>query len=68
MQVQSSGTSPASGYSTVQSTGRRPAESGAAQGGQQDGAVQANGGGSGGGNQPVQDPNATRGRNVNITA
>jgi hypothetical protein len=67
MQVQSSGTSPASGYSAVQSGGRRPGETGAAQGGQQDGGVQASGG-SGGGNQPVQDPNATRGRIVNITA
>jgi hypothetical protein len=68
MQVQSSGTSPASGYSAVQSGGRRPEETGAAQGGQQDGGVQASGGGSGGGNQPIQDPNATRGRIVNITA
>ena len=68
MQVQSSGTSPASGYSAVQSCGRRPGESAAGQGGQQDGGVQASGGGNGGGNQPVQDPNATRGRIVNITA
>jgi hypothetical protein len=68
MQIQSSGASPASGYSAVQSGGRRPGETGAAQGGQQDGGVQASGGGSGGGNQPVQDPNATRGRIVNITA
>ena len=69
MQVQSSGASPASGYSAVQSAGRRPGESAAGQGGQQDGAVQASGNGnSGGGNQPVQDPNATRGRIVNITA
>ena len=65
MQVQSSGTSPASGYPAVQSGGRRPGETGVAQGGQQDGSVQASGGG---GNQPVQDPNATRGRIVNITA
>ena len=67
MQVQSSGTSPASGYSAVQSAGRRPGESAAGQGGQQDQSVQASGG-NGGGNQPVQDPNATRGRIVNITA
>jgi hypothetical protein len=68
MQVQSSATSPASGYSAVQSGGRRPGESAPGQGSQQDGGVQASGGGSGGGNQPVQDPNATRGRIVNITA
>ena len=70
MQIQSSGAGPNSGYSAVQSGGRRPADSGAAQGAQQDGAVQAsgNGGGNGGGNQPVQDPGATRGRIINITA
>ncbi len=68
MQIQSSGASPASGYSAVQSAGRRPGESAAAQGGQQDAGIQATGGGNGGGNQPVQDPNATRGRIVNITA
>jgi hypothetical protein len=71
MQVQSSGTGPAAGYSAVQSGGRRPADGAASQGGQQDGGVQASGGnngGNGGGNQPVQDPNATRGRIVNITA
>jgi hypothetical protein len=70
MQVQSSGTSPASGYSAVQSAGRRPGESATAQSGQQDGGVQASSSGNGnsGGNQPVQDPNATRGRIVNITA
>ena len=67
MQIQSSGTSPASGYSAVQSAGRRPGESAAAQGGQQDAGVQATGGNDGG-NQPVQHPNATRGRIVNITA
>ena len=67
MQVQSSGASPVSGYSAVQSGGRRPGETGAAQSAQQDGGVQASGGGSGG-NQPVQDPNATRGRIVNISA
>jgi hypothetical protein len=66
MQIQSSGASPASGYSAVQSAGRRPGET-AAQGGQQDAGIQATGG-NGGGNQPVQDPNATRGRIVNITA
>jgi hypothetical protein len=66
MQIQSSGAGPNSGYSAVQSGGRRPADSGAAQGAQQDGAVQASG--NGGGNQPVQDPGATRGRIVNITA
>jgi hypothetical protein len=68
MQIQSSGASPALGYSAVQSAGRRPGESAAAQGGQQDTGVQATGGGNGGGNQPVQDSNATRGRIVNITA
>ena len=68
MQVHSSATSPASGYSPVQSGGRPPGESVAAQAGQQDGGVQASGGGNGGENQPVQDPNATRGRIVNITA
>jgi hypothetical protein len=68
MQIQSSGAGSASGYSAVQPGGRRPSES-AAQGGQQDGAVQASGGNAGGsGNQPVQDPGATRGRIVNITA
>jgi hypothetical protein len=67
MQVQSSATGLASGYSAVQSGGRRPGESAAGQGGQQDGGAQASGG-SGGGNQPVQDPDATRGRIVNITA
>ena len=66
MQVQSSATGPAPGYSAVQSGGRRPGESAAEQGGQQDGGVQASG--SSGGNQPVQDLNATRGRIVNITA
>jgi hypothetical protein len=66
MQVQSSATGPTPGYSAVQSGGRRPGESAAGQGGQQDGGVQASGGG--GENQPVQDPNATRGRIVNITA
>jgi len=65
MQVQSSATGPTPGYSAVQSGGRRPGESAAGQGAQQDGGVQASGGG---GNQPVQDPNATRGRIVNITA
>jgi hypothetical protein len=68
MQVQSSGTCPTAGYSAVQSGGRRPPDGAAAsQGGQQDGGVQASGGNVGG-NQPVQDPNATRGRIVNITA
>jgi hypothetical protein len=66
MQVQSSGAGPVSGYSPVQSAGRRPEESGGTQNGQQSGAAQASGGS--GGNQPVQDPGATRGRNVNITA
>jgi|tagenome__1003787_1003787.scaffolds.fasta_scaffold18941636_2 hypothetical protein len=65
MQVQSSGAGPVSGYSPVQSAGRRPEASGGAQNGQQGGAAQASGGT--GGNQPVQDPSATRGRNVNIT-
>ena len=68
MQVQSSATGPTPGYSEVKSGGRRPGESAAGQGGQQDGGVQASGGGSSGENQPVQDPNATRGRIVNITA
>jgi hypothetical protein len=69
MQVQSSGTGPAAGYSAVQSGGRRPADGAAPQGDQQGGGVQASGGNNGGGgNQPVQDPNATRGRIVNITA
>ena len=69
MQVQSSGTGPASGLFSGP-VRRTPSgrESAAAQGGQQDGGVQASGGGNGGGNQPVQDPNATRGRIVNITA
>jgi hypothetical protein len=68
MQVQSSGTGPTAGYSAVQSGGRRPADAAAApQGDQQEGGVQASGD-NGGGNQPIQDPNATRGRIVNITA
>lgn len=66
MQIQSSGAAPAAGYSAVQSGAGRPADGATAQDGQQDGGVQAKG--SDGGNQPVQDPNATRGRIVNITA
>jgi hypothetical protein len=66
MQIQSSGTAPAAGYSAVQSGASRPADGATAQDGQQDGGVKANG--NGGGNQPVQDPSATRGRIVNITA
>jgi hypothetical protein len=66
MQIQSSGAAPAAGYSAVQSGASRPAGGATAQDGQQDGGVQAKG--NDGGNQPVQDPNATRGRIVNITA
>ena len=68
MQVQSSGTGPASGYSAVQSGGRRPAETrcgaGRSAGRWRSGQRRRQYGG----NQPVQDPNATRGRIVNITA
>jgi hypothetical protein len=65
MQVASSGIGSAPGYaSPVQSSSTRPPQDGTEKASQGQGGPQAAAGGE---NQPVNDPTATRGRNLNIS-